>query len=86
MKVTLVKDQLVRKIVTEFDLLRPYSYLVDDDNNDNKNAKDTRRCAISENVNVKIIKVVLKQLNWKMKKNSKKIDLMWIFIQIIINN
>ena len=85
MKVTLVKDQLVRKIVTEFDLLRPYSYLVDD-NNDNKNAKDTRRCAISENVNVKIIKVVLKQLNWKMKKNSKKIDLMWIFIQIIINN
>ena len=85
MKVTLVKDQLVRKIVTEFDLLRPYSYLVDDDNNDNKNAKDTRRCAISENVNVKIIKVVLKQLNWKMKKNSKKIDLMWIFIQIIIN-
>lgn len=84
MKVTLVKDQLVRKIVTEFDLLRPYSYLVDD-NNDNKNAKDTRRCAISENVNVKIIKVVLKQLNWKMKKNSKKIDLMWIFIQIIIN-
>ena len=84
MKVTLVKDQLVRKIVTEFDLLRPYSYLVDD-NNDNKNAKDTRRCVISENVNVKIIKVVLKQLNWKMKKNSKKIDLMWIFIQIIIN-
>ena len=71
--------------MTEFDLLRPYSYLVDD-NNDNKNAKDTRRCVISENVNVKIIKVVLKQLNWKMKKNSKKIDLMWIFIQIIINN
>lgn len=71
MKVTLVKDQLVRKIVTEFDLLRPYSYLVDD-NNDNKNAKDTRRCAISENVNVKIIKVVLKQLNWKMKKKLEE--------------
>lgn len=71
MKVTLVKDQLVRKIVTEFDLLRPYSYLVDD-NNDNKNAKDTRRCAISENVNVKIIKVVLKQLNWKMKKELEE--------------
>lgn len=67
MKVTLVKDQLVRKIVTEFDLLRPYSYLVDD-NNDNKNAKNTRRGAINENVNVKIIKVVLKQLNLKMKK------------------
>lgn len=71
MKVTLVKDQLVRKIVTEFDLLRPYSYLVDD-NNDNKNAKDTRRCAINENVNVKIIKVVLKQLNWKMKKKLEE--------------
>ena len=71
MKVTLVKDQSVRKIVTEFDLLRPYSYLVDD-NNDNKNAKDTRRCAISENVNVKIIKVVLKQLNWKMKKKLEE--------------
>ena len=70
MKVTLVKDQLVRKIVTEFDLLRPYSYLVDD-NNDNKNAKNTRRGAINENVNVKIIKVVLKQLNLKMKKKLK---------------
>ena len=57
--------------MTEFDLLRPYSYLVDD-NNDNKNAKDTRRCAISENVNVKIIKVVLKQLNWKMKKKLEE--------------
>ena len=56
--------------MTEFDLLRPYSYLVDD-NNDNKNAKNTRRGAINENVNVKIIKVVLKQLNLKMKKKLK---------------
>ena len=57
--------------MTEFDLLRPYSYLVDD-NNDNKNAKNTRRGAINENVNVKIIKVVLKQLNWKMKKKLEE--------------
>ena len=29
-------------------------------------------CAINENVNVKIIKVVLKQLNWKMKKKLEE--------------
>ena len=47
--ITLMKDELGGKIITKIVRLRPktYSYLIDDENNsEDKNAKDTKICVI----------------------------------------
>ena len=56
--IRLMKDELSRKIMTEFTALRPktYSYQIDD-SDENKNAKGTKKCRI-ENLNLKVIKTV----------------------------
>ena len=53
-----MKDELGRKIMTEFEALRPktYSYLMDDGNS-NKKAKGTKKCVIKKYLNFMIIKI-----------------------------
>ena len=55
----LMKDELSGKIMTKFGGLRAktYSYLIDDSSKDKK-AKDTKKCVIKKNLNLKIIKSV----------------------------
>ena len=54
-----MKDELGRKIMTKFvgPRTKTYSYFIDDVNEDKK-AKDTRKCVIKENLNLEIIKTV----------------------------
>ena len=53
-----MKDKLGGKIVTEFSALRPkpYPYLMDDGNNDEK-AKGTKKCLIKKYLNLMIINI-----------------------------
>ena len=45
---------------------KTYSYLIDDDSEDKK-AKGTKKCVIKNTLNLRTIKTVQKQLNFKMK-------------------
>ena len=63
-----MKYELDGKIMTEFAALRArtYSHLTID-NGENKRAKDTKRAPQNKNLNSKIIKIVWRQLDLKMK-------------------
>ena len=54
-----MKGELGGKIMTKFLVLggKTYSYLIDDGSEDKK-SKDTKRCVIKENLNLKIITIV----------------------------
>ena len=64
----LMRDELGGKIMTEFVGLKAKtsSYLIDD-GNDDKKAKDTKKCVIK--LNYKIMKTVQKQVNLIIKSN-----------------
>ena len=59
-----MKDQFGRRIMKKFIGLRAktYGYLIDDDSY-NKKARDTKKCVINKDLNMKIMKIVQKQLN-----------------------
>ena len=63
-----MKDELGGKIMTKFVGLRAktYSYLIHDSNEDRK-AKGTKNVSLKENINLKIIKPVQKQLSLSKK-------------------
>ena len=63
-----MKDELDGKIMTEFAALtaRTYSHLTTA-SGENKKVKDTKRAPQNKHLNSKIIKIVLRQLNLKMK-------------------
>ena len=58
--------------MTVFAVLKPktYSYLTND-NDENKKAKGTRKCAVKK-LDLKIINIFQKQFNFKIKKNYQK--------------
>ena len=60
--IRLMKDEIGRKIMTEFVALRPktYSYLTDDCGKDKK-AKGTKKCVIKEDLNLMIVRLLIKQ-------------------------
>ena len=69
-----MQDEIGGKIIIEFIALRPkaYSYLIDD-GDQNKKAKDTKKCNIKQVLNSCYrLKVVQKQLNLKMKCTKRK--------------
>ena len=74
--IALMKDELVGKITAKFVVLKAktYSYLIDDSSGDKK-AKGAKNCVIKQNLNLKIIKTISKQLNLRIKKLSRKIFL-----------
>ena len=55
---SLFKDELGRKMITEVVALRPkaYAYL-DDDGNDHKKDKGTKKCVIKQKLMFKILKI-----------------------------
>ena len=64
-----MKGELGGKIITKFVGLKAktFSYLIDDGSEDKK-AKGTKKCVIKRNLeNLKIIKAIQKQLNWRIK-------------------
>ena len=63
-----MNDKLGKKIVKKFVGIRDktYSPLIDDGREDKK-AKSTKMCVIKENLNLKIITTVRKQLNLRTK-------------------
>ena len=80
--ITLMKDELGGKIITKIIRLRPktYSYLIDDENNsEDKNAKDTKICVIKRKLKFENCKNCLEvtKLENKMsylEKNKISID------------
>ena len=62
------KDELGRKIMTKCVGLgaKTYGYLIDD-GSEYKKEKGTKRCVTKENLNLKIIETVQKQLNVRIK-------------------
>ena len=65
-----MKDELSRKIMIKFAEWRAkiYSYLIDDGSK-NKKAKGTKNVSLKENLNLKFIKIVWKQLNLRIKES-----------------
>ena len=87
-----MKDKLGGKFMRKFVGLRAktYSYLIDD-GSQNEKALGTKKCAIKENLNLKIIKTVQKQPNLKIKVIQKNIKVTQIVLKkdnkhIIDNN
>ena len=68
-----MKDELGRKIRTEFKALRPktYSYLTDD-NYENKKAKSTKKCVIKRKFTFEDHKICEKAIQLENKPSRKK--------------
>ena len=83
-----MKDQLVRKIMTKFVGLRAktQSYILDDGNEDKK-AKDTKKCVIKRKLKFENYKNCLQATQLDNKINYlKKVNLTQIVLKNIIKN
>ena len=86
-----MKYELGGRIMTEFARLRPktYSYLTGN-NNENKKKKKTKgrkKCFLKQKLKSEDYKHFQKQLVLIIKQaNQKKMKLMWIVLEKIINN
>ena len=67
-----MKDELGGKVMTKFVGLRASTHIhLIAEGNEDKNAKGIEKHIIKSNLNLKIIKIVSKQLNLKIKKIRK---------------
>ena len=62
-----MKDELARKIMTKFVELRAktHRHLIDDGNKDKK-VKSTEKCVTKDDLNLRILNTVQKQLNLRI--------------------
>ena len=58
--IRLMKDKLGRKIMTKFD------------GSEDKKAEATKKCVIKKPSNLRVIKIVQKELNWRIKQSIQK--------------
>ena len=73
--------------MTEFAALKPktYSYLTDDSDEKKKKQETQKRVSLNEDLHLKILNIVQKQLNMKQINQLEK-KLIWIVLQKIIKN